>query len=157
MAKGALTIELDKKQLAAVNNWLSQMSNVDQGNTIQTALRQGAKVIQDAGKSNLAIRNKSVTGNLKKSFSIKVVKKKAYALSGFRRSAPKKGTKGGNHSYLVDRGTTKRYTTQGYYRGAAKGTLFWTDAVENNGGQALNTLMDAIYKSLSDITRRNQT
>lgn len=148
MAKGNLTIELSKSDVAAVNRWLSEMEKVDQSNTIQNALRQGAKVIQDAGKTNLASRNKVNKGNLKKSFSIKVVKKKAYALSGFKR--PK-----GAHAHLVDRGTAKRYTGKGYYRGSAKGTMFWTDAVEANGGKALNTLMNAIYDALAEINRRN--
>ena len=147
MATGNLTIQLNKSDVAAVNRWLSEMEKVDQSNTIQNALRQGAKVIQDAGKTNLASRNKVNKGNLKKSFSIKVVKKKAYALSGFKR--PK-----GAHSFLVDRGTAKRYTAKGYYRGAAKPSYFWSDAVEANGGKALKTLMNAIYDALAEIQRR---
>lgn len=124
------------------------MSKVDQKATIQRALKAGAEIIKGAGQTNLASRNKVVTGNLKKSFSIKVVKKKAYALSGFKR--PK-----GAAAHLVDRGTKKRYTSRGYYRGQVTGTKFWTDAVETAGPKALNAVMDAIYKSLEEIRRRN--
>ena len=148
-----LTIELSKSDVIAVNKWLEKMDRVDQGNTIQSALREGAKIIMDAGKSNLATRNKTKTGNLKKSFRIKVVKKKAYALSGFKRP-------GGNHSYLIDRGTDKRYTKKGYYRGSVskgspnRGSMFWTDAVQANGGKAVDRLMSAIYDALAKINNR---
>ena len=110
--------------------------------------------IIDAGKANLASRNKEKTGNLKKSFGIRVNKSKAYALGGHRRPA-------GAHSYLIDRGTKKRYTAKGYYRGSISrnspqhGTLYWTDAVNSNGEKALNSLMNAIYQALDEIRRRN--
>lgn len=103
-----------------------------------------------------------MTGNLKRSFAIKIVKKKGYGLSGFRRSAPKKGIKGGNHAHLVDRGTAERYTIKTHsYRGSVSrgrpytGSLFWTDAVESQGPQAVNRLVEAVYKSLQEITERN--
>ena len=147
MAKGDLTIELSPRDVAVVNKWLSELEKADQGTSIQRALKQASLVIQNAGKSNLATRNKVKTGNLKKSFSIKVVKKKAYALSGFKR--PK-----GAHAHLVDKGTAKRYY-QGHSRGEVKGSKFWTDAVQTNGGKAMQTLIDAIYKSIAEITRRN--
>lgn len=148
-----LTIELSKSDVIAVNRWLDKMDKVDQSNTVQSALREGAKIIMDAGKANLATRNKTKTGNLKRSFRMKVVKKKAYALSGFKRP-------GGNHSYLIDRGTDKRYTKKGYYRGSVskgspnKGSMFWTDAVQANGGKAVDRLMSAIYEALTKINNR---
>jgi hypothetical protein len=148
-----LTIELSKSDVIAVNRWLDKMDKVDQSNTVQSALREGAKIIMDAGKANLATRNKTKTGNLKGSFRMKVVKKKAYALSCFKRP-------GGNHSYLIDRGTDKRYTKKGYYRGSVskgspnKGSMFWTDAVQANGGKAVDRLMSAIYEALTKINNR---
>ena len=143
-----LTITLNPKELAAVNKWLSQMGDVDRTETVAKALKEGATLIKEAGRINLSARNQVNKGNLKKSFSIKVVKKKAYALSGFKR--PK-----GAAAHLVDRGTKKRYTHAGYYRGAAKGSYFWTDAVQESGPRAINKLMDAVYKSLEEITNRN--
>lgn len=155
MATGDLTFELNKADYERIQKWLSQLSEADQKSTIQNALRSGAKLLTTAGKANLQARNKTKTGNLKKSFGLKVVKKRAYALAGFKRPA-------GAHSHLIDRGTDKRYTKNGYYRGSVsrgnpnKGTMFWTDAVETEGPSALNRIMDAIYKSLDEITRRNQ-
>lgn len=153
--QGDLTFEINKADYDRMQRWLSQLSEADQKSVIQNALRTGAKALQAAGKLNFARRNKSVTGNLKKSFGLKVVKKKAYALAGFRRPA-------GAHSHLIDRGTSKRWTAKGYYRGSVsrgtpnKGSMFWTDAVNTQGPAALNKIMDAIYKSLEEITSRNQ-
>lgn len=133
---------------------LHALDKVDQHKIIQTALRTGMQEILDAGKANLASRNKTKTGNLKKSFGIRVNKKKGYALGGHKRPA-------GAHSYLIDRGTKKRWTKDGAYRGSISkgnpqhGTMYWTDAVKSNGTKAMNTLMNAIYQSLNDITRRN--
>ena len=155
MVKGDLTIELDKKDYDRIQKWLSDLSEADQKSVVQNALRTGARALQAAGKSNLSIRNHVKTGNLKKSFGMKVVKKKNYALSGFRRP-------GGAHSHLIDRGTKKRWTRNGAYRGSiSKGTpntgsMFWTDAVKTEGPVALNKVMDAIYKSLEEITKRNR-
>ena len=120
------------------------MSEVDQAAAIQYALKQGMQVIVNAGKSNLSSRNNVVSGNLKRSFSIKANKKKAYSLGGFRRSSRKEDISGGNHAHLVDRGTAKRWRIKdGKYTGSVSrgnpyhGTLFWTDAVESQGPAAL--------------------
>lgn len=161
MAKGDLTITLNKGELAAVNIWLSEMSKVEASSTTSKALREGVRVIQAAGKTNLSMRNGVKTGNLKKSFSIKVVRRKGYGLAGFKRSAPKKGIKGGNHAHLVDRGTDERWTRKGAYRGSVSkghpntGSMFWTDAVESQGPRATEKLIEAVYKSLQEITQRN--
>lgn len=155
MAKGDLTFQIDKADYERMMRWLSELDEVDQKSVIQNALKTGAKSLQDAGKANLASRNKSITGKLKKSFGVRVVKKQSYALVGFKRP-------GGAAAHLIDRGTKKRYTRQGYYRGSVskgtpnKGSMFWTDAVETKGPEALNRIMDAIYASLEEITRRNQ-
>jgi len=161
MAKSDLTITLDEKDYQKLTSLLNGMSKIDQDKAIQYALNQGMQVIVAAGKTNLSTRNKVVTGNLKRSFALRVNKKKAYALGGFKRSAPKKGIEGGNHAHLVDRGTNKRWTKTGAYRGSVSkgnpntGSGFWTDAVNSQGPAALNKLMDAVYDALEEIIKRN--
>ena len=145
--KGDMTIVLDKNDYNKFMAILGSMDKVDQKPEIRRALSDGVQVIIATGKSNLAQRNKVKTGNLKKSFKKSIQTKKTSAYAGFIR--PK-----GAHSHLVDRGTKKRYTKSGYYRGSAKGTLFWTDAVQTKGQEAMSKLMDAIYKSLDNITSR---
>lgn len=157
MANSELTITLDEKDYQRMQNILSGLDEVDQAKAIQSSLKEGMKILIAQGKTNLASRNKVVSGNLKKSFSISVNRKKAFSLGGFKRSSGKKEIGGGNHSYLVDKGTKNRYTKKGYYRGSVSkgrpntGSEFWTDAVQTQGDAALNRLMDAIYESVDKI------
>ena len=155
MAEGSFTFVMNAKDLQKLNAALSGLEEVDKANVIQSALKSGMEKIVNQGKSNLSSRNKVKTGNLKRSFSISVNKRKSYTLGGFKRSAPKKGIKGANHSYLVDKGTGLRWTKGHAFRGSANGTLFWTDAVNTVGPQAQNGLMDAIYKAMDDIIGKN--
>ena len=152
MAKGDLTLELDKVSYRKFMNILGQMDKIEQTAAVRSALRQSIQVIINTGKSNLESRNGVKTGNLKKSFTKSVKANKGVAYAGFKRSAPGKRVHGANHSYLVDRGTTKRYTKKGAYRGIMKGSMFWTDAVQSEGPNAMNRLMDAIYDALNRIT-----
>lgn len=160
MANGNLTIQLDKVSYQKFLNIMNSMEKVDQGPAVRGALNQAVKVIMEAGKSNLNARNKSKTGNLKKSFTKSVRAKKGVAYAGFKRSMPGKRVHGANHSYLVDRGTQKRWTAKGYYRGSVSktapntGTRFWTDAVESQGPVAMNKLMDAIYSTLDKMSKQ---
>ena len=161
MAKGDLTLEMDKVSYQKFMNIISSMEKVDQTTAVRSALQSAIQTIVAAGKQNLEMRNKTKTGNLKKSFTKKVSAKKAVAYAGFRRSAPGKRIQGANHSYLVDRGTAIRYTKKGASRGSVskgvpnKGSGFWTDAVESQGPNAMKRLMDAIYRSLDNISKRN--
>ena len=106
----------------------------------------------------LASRNKKKTGNLSKSFKTSSSKKKVVAYAGFSRSGIHKG----NHAHLVDRGTVKRWTKKGYYRGSVsknqpqKGTNFWTDSVMAQGPKAMENLKDTIYNELAKITNRTK-
>lgn len=156
MAKGELTITLDEKDLQKMNAVLDGYSKVDQNAIIQNALRQGMQVIVTEGQANLATRNKKKTGNLARSFKMTTNKKKAYSLGGFKR-----GKDGGAHAHLIDRGTDKRFTRKGAYRGSISkgapntGSGFWSDAVATKGQEGLNTLMNAIYDTLNTINQRN--
>ena len=151
MASGELTIVLDKADYARL---VKTLDDADQKSIVQNALRTGAKSLQAAGKSNLAQRNKVHTGHLKKSFGMRVVKKRSYALVGFKRPG------GGEHAHLIDRGTAKRWTSRGYYRGSVSkgspntGSRFWSDAVKTQGPAAMDKIMNAIYQTLDNITRQ---
>lgn len=161
MAKGDLTIVLDKADYARLVKTLDEAGDIDTRPAIQRALRSGMQSMVSAGKSNLSMRNSTKTGNLKRSFTIKVTKRKKvgsnYALGGFKRSAGKNAIGGGNHAHLVDRGTANRWTRRGYYRGSVSrgmpntGTRFWTDAVQSEGPRALNNLTNVIQSELKKL------
>lgn len=151
---GNFTISLNQRDYAALQKKFTQAAKIDKHHTIKSALDEGISYIKNAGKSNLAARNKVVSGNLKRSLSKRVKKSAAYA--GFKRAtAGKKG--GGNHAHLIDRGTDKRYTRKGAYRGSISkgnpnvGSSFWTDAVMIEGPRAENTLMNGVYETISKI------
>lgn len=160
MPRGDMTFELDKVTYQKFMNIMNSMDKVEQSAIVRYTLKNAVETIIKAGKSNLEARNKSKTGNLKKSFTRSVSAKKAVAYAGFRRSSPGKRIQGANHSYLVDRGTVKRYTRKGAYRGSVSrglpkhGSRFWTDAVQSQGPTAMNKLMNAIYASLDKITKQ---
>jgi hypothetical protein len=160
MPRGDMTFELDNVSYQKFMNIMGSMDKVEQSTVIKHTLKTAVDTIIRTGKSNLETRNKSKTGNLKRSFTRSVSAKKAVAYAGFRRSSPGKRIQGANHSYLVDRGTAKRYTKKGAYRGSVSrglpnhGTMFWTDAVQSQGPAAMNRLMDAIYASLDKITKQ---
>ena len=160
MPRGDMTFELDKVTYQKFMNIMDSIDKVEQSAIVRYTLTNAVETIIKAGKSNLEARNKSKTGNLKKSFTRSVSAKKAVAYAGFRRSSPGKRIQGANHSYLVDRGTVKRYTRKGAYRGSVSrglpnhGSRFWTDAVQSQGPTAMNKLMNAIYASLDKITKQ---
>ena len=163
MAKGDLTIVLDKKDYERVVRTLDKAADVDTSQAVQKGLREGARDMMNAGKANLAQRNKVKTGNLRKSFAIKVTRRKKigsnYALTGFKRSTRFNQVKGGNHSYLVDKGTAKRWTRKGAYRGSVSknspntGSGFFTDAVQTEGPKALNRIVDIIENELNKLMK----
>lgn len=152
MAKGDLTIVLDERQFRELNRRLANLSNTEKRIAIGNALKKGIRAIMQQGKANLAATDLHTgkSGNLKKSFAIKLDKKKSVSYAGFKR--PK-----GAAAHLVDRGTKARYTKRGAYRGSVQkrnpntGSLFWTKAVESKGTEAVNTLMDTIYDEVSRI------
>ena len=150
MAKGDMTFVLDEKDYQRAMSALYQLNKVDQGKTVQNALRTGMIPVIAKGKTNLASRNNRVSGNLSGSFGLRTNKKKAYAVAGHRR--PK-----GAAAHLVDLGTAKRWTKKGYYRGSVSktnpnhGSGYWTDAVKQEGPRSLERLIDAIYTEISNI------
>lgn len=163
MAKGDLTITLDKKDYARLVSTLDKASDVDSTAAVNKGLRGGARAMMNAGKANLSQRNKVRTGNLKKSFAIKVTRRKKigsnYALSGFKRSSRFNKIKGGNAAHLVSEGTAKRWTRKGYYRGSVskgrpnEGSKFWSDAVQTEGPKALNNLVDIVERELNKMLK----
>lgn len=159
MAKsGDFTFELSEKDYQALQKILTGISNVDQRKAILGALKEGAKAIARVGKKNLKSKNKKKTGNLLGSINTKAVRKIVSAYAGFKRSGVKKG----NHAHLVDRGTAKRWTKKGAYRGSVSkaspytGTKFWTIAVQSEGPNAMRRVTDVIYNELTKITSRRK-
>lgn len=155
---GEFSFTFDKKRLEELQRMLGEISDVDKRQAITNSLRRTTRNMVQGGKRNLASRNKKKTGHLSKSFKTTSSKKKVVAYAGFSRSGENKG----NHAHLIDRGTAKRWTKKGYYRGSVskntpnKGTKFWTDSVNAQGLKGMNNLNNTIYQELVKITRRRK-
>lgn len=156
MSNSNFSFTFSEKEFAELQRILGDISEVDKRQAILGTLKRATRNIILGGKKNLASRNKKKTGNLSKSFKTTSSKKKVVAYAGFSRSGQNKG----NHAHLVDRGTVKRWTKKGYYRGSVSrnspktGTKFWTDSVMNQGPKAMDNLKDTIFKELAKITSR---
>ena len=158
-----MTIVLDKAEYQRLQKTLDKAADLDTSPAVQKGLREGATSIQNKGKSNLASRNGTHKGNLKRSFKIKVTRRKKigsnYALSGFKRSTRFNKVDGaGNHAHLIDRGTAKRWRLKdGKYTGSISrnrpntGSRFWTDAVESEGPRAINRLVNIVENELEKL------
>ena len=154
--KGNMSFTFSERELAELQDMLGSISDVDKRQAIIDSLRRSTRNIVLGGKRNLSSRNKIKSGNLSKSFKTTSSKKKVVAYAGFNRSGEHKG----NHAHLVDRGTVKRWTKKGYYRGSVsrgapqRGTNFWTDSVMAQGPKAMENLKETILKELIKITNR---
>ena len=132
-------IDINRVSLA-----ISELKDIDESKVIKSGLRQATKFLVNKGKANIKVKK---SGNLYNSMTNKVKRRKLGALAGFNAL--------GRHAHLIDSGTTKRYTSKGFYRGQVTGNNFWTQAVSTNGTQALEILYDGIEKAVDKIMVRN--
>ena len=89
---------------------------------------------------------KGVSGNLLKSFSYRIKKRKFGALVGFKQT--------GKHAHLVSQGTRKRYTRKGLYRGFVTGNHFWEDTRSKDTPKAMVLILNQIKASITNIKNR---
>lgn len=112
---------------------------------VREGLRQGAELLRREGQSKLSTLLKGYqTGRLMRSAD--TLTKRGYSLAGFRR-----GKGGGNHSHLVDRGTTHRYTRKGAYRGTMPSNLFWTSTRQTHARRAGDKVIRGLQIALQQV------
>lgn len=151
---GAQVIDMNRV-LHAVDG----LANIDKDKAIKAGLRAGEYVFLSGGRRRLKDRMKSgpngVTGNLLKSFTIRVKRAKLGALAGFSttQSFGKDGGKG-YHAHLVDLGTTLRQNRKSAARGIMTGNFFWSDTVENDDTKALDKVYQGIERMVERIKNR---
>ena len=136
---------------------VDELKQVDRNKAIRSGLKRGAAVFVRVGKSELRRRNNEHTGNLMRSFTTRLAKKKLSAYSGFNRSAKLESDKGlGNHAHLVDRGTTDRYTKKGAYRGKMPASYFWTEARSRGESEAMKKVEMGVIQMVEKLKRKHQ-
>ena len=161
MKTSDLDIELELLNLPKVIKVLQEVQHfpeVEKGT--KDALRDGARYLLRKGRTRLRQRMKSgtkgVTGNLLRSFKYTIKKKNRGVLAGF-----KGGKGGGNHSWLIDKGTKDRYTRKGYFRGRVHrktgiGNKFWTDTRKSESNNAMRIVLVKLQETVNNIRNRNK-
>lgn len=145
-----LDIELELLNLDTVKDAIQELDDsVTQHKVVDAALKIGARYLMNKGRLKLRQRMKSrkgVSGNLLKSFSYRIKKRKFGALIGFKEK--------GRHAHLVSQGTRKRFTRKGLYRGFVTGNHFWEDTRQKETPRAMVLILNQIKASINNIKNR---
>ena len=145
-------IRIEIKDIERMYALVDELKNVDKNKALKSGMIQGAKVFTRLGRKNLMSRNDEHTGNLLQSMRWKAARQSVSVYAGFERSYKFQALKGvGNHAHLVDRGTKKRYTKKGFYRGIMPASYFWTDTRNEGGGEALRHIEIGIRKMVENL------
>lgn len=146
-----LDIEIELINLETVKDAIQELGDsVTQHKTVDAALKIGARYLMNRGRLKLRQRmknRKGVSGNLLKSFSYRIKKRKFGALVGFKQT--------GKHAHLVSQGTRKRYTRKSQYRGFVVGNAFWEDTREKETPRAMVLILNQIKASINNIKNRH--
>lgn len=135
-----------------VNYLVRRLENFEKDKAIKYGLQSAGNVFKVGGKARLRSRRKRKgTGNLARSFIVRVKRSKPGVLIGFRQ-----GKGGGSHAHLVDKGTDKRYwkTKSKKYVGIMPANRFWSDTESQDSPKAMNELYNGIEKAANRITER---
>lgn len=126
---------------------IQNLEDFEKDKVIRRGLLSAINVFRIKGRSNLRtrlLRHGKQTNRLMNSFTNRVKRNKLGALAGFDRP-------GGNHAHLVDKGSKRRYTKSGEYRGAMPANSFWTDAKTTEENKAMQRMQESIQKAIQRI------
>lgn len=151
MTNKDLDIEIELLNLETVKDAIQELGDsVSQHKVVDAALKKGSQYLMAKGRLKLRQRMKSrkgVSGNLLKSFSYRIKKRKFGALVGFKQT--------GKHAHLVSQGTRKRYTRKAQYRGFVVGNAFWEDTRQKETPRAMVIILNQIKASINNIKNRH--
>lgn len=144
---------IDRKRVISV---ISQLKDIDKDKAVKKVLGEAGRVFVIGGKGRLREQmnsgSKGVTRNLLRSFQVKVKRSKPVVLKGFKRRE-----NGGNHVYLVDRGTDQCYwkTRNGKYVGKVNANRFWSETEEQDYKNAIDRLYEDVESAVIKIQNLN--
>ena len=145
-----LDIEIELLNLETVKDAIQELGDsVTQHKVVDAALKKGSQYLMNKGRLKLRQRmknRKGVTGNLLRSFSYRIKKRKFGAIVGFKEK--------GKHAHLVSQGTRKRFTRKGLYRGFVTGNHFWEDTRQKETPKAMVLILNQIKASIMNIKNR---
>jgi len=131
----------------ALEYMVQNLENIDKDSAIRVGLKMGGNVIKRGGIRRLRARmnnSKGVTGNLLKSFVVRVKRNSLGVLVGFSTQ--------GSHAFLVDLGTNDRFQIKtGHHTGAARALNFWTDTRNEDVQQAQGMIVQGINRYVERV------
>lgn len=148
-------IEIRHINKSEVEYLVRNLQDFEKDKALKGGLQSAGKVFEAGGKSRLKRSMKSgsrgVTGNLLRSFQVKVKRHKPGVLIGF-----KQGKDSGSHAHLVDRGTKQRYwkTKKQKNVGRVVPNNFWGDTESQDYPKAMDSLYIGIGKAVNRISNR---
>lgn len=156
MKENLIEVTIINKQ--ALDALTAGLSGIDKDSAIKSGLSKGGEIIKRGGMERLKNRMRAgpggKTGNLLRSFTVRVKRNKPGVLAGF-----KKGKKGGNHSHLVDLGTVERMRKhksrkrggKGGRTGAATPNYFWNDTNDLDKEKAMVEIRTGIAEFVEKV------
>jgi hypothetical protein len=144
-------IEIEITNQSALEYLVQNLEAIDKDKAIRLGLKMGGNVIKRGGMRRLRQSMSSprgVTGNLLKSFFVRVKRNSLGVLIGF--SQPE-----GAHAHLVDLGTENRFQIKGGRNtGAAKALHFWTDTRSEDMDAAKGMIVKGIENYVERVNNR---
>jgi hypothetical protein len=134
---------------------IRNLENFEKDKAIRKGLGAAGAYLMSAGRTRLKRSMKSgsrgVTGNLLRSFKVRVKKWKPGVLVGFQQ-----GEGGGSHAHLVDRGTDERFwkTKSHKSTGRVIGNAFWSDTEAQDYPKAIDKIYEGIERAVNRVNNR---
>lgn len=145
-------IEVKQIDRNAITYLVRNLKDFEKDKSIKKGLKAGGNVFQSGGKRRLrdSMKNpKGVTGNLLRSFKVRLKRNKLGVLTGFI-----KGENGGNHAHLVDRGTKKRPHPLTGTSGIMPANHFWINTEAQDSNKAINEVYMGIERAVNRLKNR---
>lgn len=147
-------IEIRQINREEVLSLIQNLDNFEKDGAIKSGLKSAGNVFVSGGKQRLRRKMKSghagVTGNLLRSFTVRVKRRRLGVLAGFNQ-----GVGGGSHANLIDLGTDRRYWKKPRkYTGRVRANRFWSDTEAQDYPKAMKALYAGIEKAVNRISNR---
>lgn len=144
-------IQIDIVNERALDAVTAALSDIDRDRAIRSGLARGGSVLVRGGRLRLRQRMQSPrgrTGNLLRSFTVRVKRRKPGVLAGFAG-----GRGGGQHAHLVDLGTVRRRHPRTGTSGTMPANRFWTDTRSGDMGRAQEAIREGLERFVERVKR----
>lgn len=151
MMTGRNFIQIDILNECALDAMTAGLSAIDRDRAVRSGLARGGGVLARGGRQRLRQRMESPrgrTGNLLRSFTVRVKRRKPGVLVGFAG-----GRGGGQHAHLVDLGTVRRRHPLTGTSGTMPANRFWSDTRSGDMGRAQEAIRDGLVRFVERVKR----